>query len=80
MKMNKTKWAILILGTVIVVAAATPHWTGIRSDKIRTGTYISLNSCRKEVEKSGGWCGRGCELYSDGTTTDCDPLVVVSKK
>ena len=55
-------------------------WTGMRLENghsLRVGKYPSLERCQREVEKTGGWCGKGCRDYGSAGVADCDPLVAV---
>ena len=56
-------------------------WTGIKPDgdkTVRIGTYRSLEACRSDVEKTGGWCGKGCKDYS-GAIAGCSPDLPIPK-
>lgn len=58
------------------------RWIGVRPDGdnvTRVGTYLSLAACTRDVQKTGGWCGKGCRVYG-GTVADCIPLLSIPKK
>jgi hypothetical protein len=80
---------IVVVVFLVVIASATwlllrRPWMGIGTsgshDVISLGTYRSLDACTKDVEKGGGWCGRDCRLYRQGSIADCNPLVTVPKR
>lgn len=43
------------------------------------GKEYSLDACRKQVEKVGGWCGKNCTEYASGLYKNCNPRVPISK-
>jgi hypothetical protein len=58
-------------------------WTGITADgdKLKSvGTYRSLDECTKEVEKTGGFCGKDCENYGAGSIANCITNVPIPRK
>jgi hypothetical protein len=88
--MRKATTAVVICGIAIVIVAivfATRHpneWTGFRNDPATKptviGTYSSFELCAKDVETTGGWCGRKCTAYPNGSYADCNPLTPIPKK
>jgi hypothetical protein len=81
----------LLIGVVIFLALAgaaspflfTKPWMGIRQSGeqvTRVGTYRSPDACRRDVEKTGGWCGKGCGAYGEGSIADCNPLLTIPRK
>jgi hypothetical protein len=56
-------------------------WIGLTSDlPLRpVGNFKTLEACRVEVGKAGGWCGKHCKNYRDGSYADCAPLVQVER-
>jgi len=57
------------------------RWTGLAADPHGrvTSRYSSFEACQNEVQKLGGWCGKGCTEYPDGSVADCNPLIKVEK-
>jgi hypothetical protein len=79
----------LLFGIAIFVVAAgasgwwlfAESWTGIKPDGdkiVGIGTYRSLDACRSDVEKTGGWCGKGCKDYG-GAIAGCNPDLPIPK-
>jgi hypothetical protein len=59
------------------------NWEGIiyqNGKSIDIGNYHSLEECRADVEKTGGWCGKNCKDYGGGSIANCDPNLPIPKK
>jgi hypothetical protein len=84
-------WSRFFYGAVIAAILALAlgwfllekPWMGIRENgniANPMGAYRSLSACTREVEKTGGWCGKGCKVYGDDSIADCRPLVTITKR
>jgi hypothetical protein len=71
--------AIIIL--VLIHFSQWQRWTGLIADPDGRviGHYSSFETCRNQVEKVGGWCGKGCNEYPGGPVADCKPLIKAQK-
>jgi hypothetical protein len=76
--------AILVLAGAFILLRPTDTWIGLRSNGERESTngvtYKTLDACKRDMEKVGGWCGRNCQDYGSGLIADCDPVLQVPKK
>jgi hypothetical protein len=66
-----------------LTACSSADWEGIKiqNDKsVDAGHFDSLESCKAKMKESGGYCGKRCHDYGDGSIADCDSLVAVSKQ
>ncbi len=55
-------------------------WIGIGEDGQEVGLYRTLLGCRTVIEKTGGWCGEDCIVYSGREIAHCKPLVKIAKR
>jgi hypothetical protein len=80
MKRNYVFISLAVIAAGMLVMALLPKsWLGFTDSGEVIGTYYSYAGCEREVGKRGGWCGKGCMQYGDGSIANCSPLVKVSK-
>jgi hypothetical protein len=82
---TKTKYVYLGFAVIAVVALLIlgpfqKPWLGFADKDEVFGSYYSFEGCKGEVAKRGGWCGRDCVRYGNGTIANCEPIVTVSKQ
>ena len=81
--MQAVNLAIFVTLAVQLACPPPPRtWTGFtRNGKgvKSVGTYALTETCRVDIEKTGGWCGKNCNVHGKGVTT-CDPLLQITKK
>src|ERR1700733_10685900 len=73
----------LFLAGIVGWRLLSKPWTGMRVDgprASRAGSYRTLDKCKLEIEKTGGWCGEDCKDYGNGTIADCNPNLSIPKK
>jgi hypothetical protein len=76
-------WMVIVLAGVLATAAlrffSRNSWMELSPDIRSIGEFHNVETCRLEVGKAGGWCGKDCKIYGPGTVADCKPLVKVER-
>jgi hypothetical protein len=80
MKRNYVFVLLAVIAVGLLVLAVLPkRWIGFTEKNELIGSYYSFARCKREVEKRGGWCGKGCVQYGSGSIANCDPLIKASQ-
>jgi hypothetical protein len=65
------------------IGCSSPAWSGMTMSDLQITSvhlYRSLELCTKDIQKTGGWCGKNCRDYGRNNIADCKPLVKIEKK